>query len=108
MARVWWPYCWRFLDTVRGHLHCRAFIRLGPCCCVPCRKGLLSVEMQPDGAQVAQTLQAMQRAAEMDPTGAAALLRQAQIRAQLATAEHSSMLSQGPKQKPSSGVLRTQ
>ena len=50
---------------------------------VPYRKGLPYTEMQPDGAQVSQTLQAIQNAADLDVAGAAALLRQAQLRIQL-------------------------
>lgn len=53
------------------------------CCFVPYRKGLPDTEMQADGAQVTQAVQAIQRAAELDAAGAAALLRQAQLRLQL-------------------------
>lgn len=51
------------------------------------------MDVLPYGAQLAQTAQAMQRAAELDVVGAAAMLRQAQVRVQLSAAEHTSVLS---------------
>jgi len=45
--------------------------------CVHCRRSV------PAGCGVAQTVKAIQRSAELDALGAAALLKQAQVHAQL-------------------------
>ena len=55
---------------------------------MPCRKGVPYMEMQAEDLQVTQTAEAIRRAADLDVVGAAALLRQAQMRLQLCVAEN--------------------